>query len=112
MKVKDDLKGIGAVYHFNAGKDVSINYIDVNTILKGVTPHWHGKSIPKRDEFDWSLEWFDPRNKKSLKQTTINFGKKYIGWHVCMDMSKNTCQVVFYRKKLFKVGMRRPIYSS
>lgn len=108
MKVKDEIKGIGAIWKVYSNRDVTIFYIDVNTILKGEEPAWYGASDGRA-----SLIWHDPRwkGRGRLKTAEINFGN-FKDYAVSHQMSRYTCIVTFFRRKLLEKVINRPLYQD
>jgi len=122
LQVKDELRGIGVIYKIYSTRFATIYYIDVNTILKGVEPHWHGFNQYKNGSFDWELVWLDPRfqflpiEKKRttrIKSASIYFGSRFRGWDMAHSMSRYSCVVVFFHHKLLRGAIKRkPVYEE
>ena len=132
IEVHDEIKGIGSVVRVMSTPDVVIFLIDHNSILTGVTPHWHlsfGPCIRGRSKCEFArLVWIDPRWKKrakgKIKTAWVEFGRKFRnngylrhvlegGYAVITEATKGHTSVVFYRRKfLARACSRKPLYEG
>ncbi len=114
LTVVDELNGIQFIFKLHSSKDVAIFWIDLKTILKGCDPCWHSSFNGNGEEQYSRLTWLDPhwkaqKNKnKKIKSAYIDFGKNYLDYSVSHSLSKYSCVVTFYKKKLLSNAIENP----